>query len=76
MGVGGGEGGGGRGTPHVKLTVPLVELASQAVQSTLAILEELTAESSEEVQVCPCSCTCTVYIYVALRSLRPVQLQR
>ena len=54
-GKGGGGGGGmdegnrGRGASHVKLFVPLVELASQAVQSSLAILEELPAESAEEV---------------------------
>ena len=50
-GATGGGGGQSRGHPHVKLTVPLVELAGQAVRSTLAILEELSAESSEEVHV-------------------------
>ena len=70
-GGGGGGGvdegnGGGRGASHVKLFVPLVELASQAVQSSLAILEELPAESAEEVHICMyastyasmCSTTC------------------
>ena len=50
-----------RGPPHVKLTVHVVELASQTVWSTLAILEDLSAETSKEVCVCVCVC---VYSYV------------
>ena len=50
--VGGGGGGGqtARGGSHVKLTVPLVELANQTMSSTLAILEKLRTETSDEVK--------------------------
>ena len=46
---GGGGGGQTRGPPHVKLTVPLVELTSQAMSSTLTILENLRTETTDEV---------------------------
>ena len=49
-----------RGPPHVKLTVHVVELASQTVWSTLAILEDLSAETSEE--VCAYIQLCASYI--------------
>ena len=37
------------GHSHIKLTVPVVELAGQAVRSTLAILEAVPIETTEEV---------------------------
>ena len=48
--VGGGGGQTARGPPHVKLTVPLVELANQTMSSTLVVLEKLRTETSDEVR--------------------------
>ena len=64
-GAAGERGGGGKGVASVKLSVPVAELARQVVVSTLAILEELSSESSGEVRpvvakiiVCVCVCVC------------------
>ena len=60
LAVSGGSGGGGqgRGPSHIKLTVPLVKLATQAMQSTQAILEELSTETAEEVEQLELLCVC------------------
>ena len=67
----GGAAGGGqaRGPPYIKLTVPVVELTSQAVRSTLAILEEVSTETVGEVKssvyVCVHVCAC-VYVCMCM----------